>query len=125
MKIATLGGALALLAAVACGETSEDVIEEFVTESGHAFADCGAGASCSAAGSCMSDAFATCTPSRADLDGDVHFVMPSKEQPGACVVVVFMDAGADTLERLECLELIAGGNCVETSNCTVTNRWHL
>ena len=116
------------MSAAACGESSGDIIDDFVAESGLEFSDCGSGTSCDAAGSCLASAFISCEPSRAELADGTHFVVPNTDT-GGCAVIWFTtssDAGAETFEKYECLSLgnIASG-CADKDSCDIRNRWHL
>lgn len=113
-----------VIAVGGCGESPDDIIDEFVAESGLAFADCGSGASCDAAGACLLSAFASCAPSRATLADGTYFVLPDPEL--GCQVVWFTGADTDLFEKYQCLSI---GNtqsgCAEKEACEVRNRWHL
>lgn len=117
---------LALAVVCGCGESAGDIIDEFVEESGLAFEDCGAGTECGDAAACLTSAFETCAPARADVGGETHFVVP---EDGRCILVFFSegtDTSGATLEKHTCLSIgSTQASCVERASCTTTNRWHL
>jgi len=100
---------LALLAA--CGPTYDDIVHDWAVASGHTFEDCGAielGQCSTAVGvapaaiTCLLDAFASCTASRAEIsmptvEGDpiveTWFIDPQED--GTCTAVLFRDTTAD------------------------------
>lgn len=106
-----------------------DVLEEFETEAGLAFASCGDGvADCEGAlaspefvetRTCLLAAWESCSPSRADLvilglggeEQVVRFVYVVPEEDGTCKLVLFEHRSSDpsdTIARRECEELLVG-----------------
>ena len=117
-----LAGATAF---VGCGESTEDIIDDFVADSGHDYADCGSGPACGAIGTCLVSAFTSCSPSRADLGDGTYFVLPDSET-GGCHVFWFTTGVDGTFEKHECLSLgNTGTGCADRESCDIRNRWHL
>jgi hypothetical protein len=111
------------LAICGCAESEEDIVEEFVEESGESFADCGANDSCGTAGRCLLDAFTSCRPSRGELEDGTYFIVPD-DSPLGCHVIWFTSGGAGAFEKHKCDAFIDVG-CAERGTCNIRNRWHL